>query len=115
MRISDWSSDVCSSDLEFTRTTARAIEAVGGAAQGKAIIILNPAEPPMIMRDPVFTLSEGADESTIRASVEAMVAEVQNYVSGYRLKQAFGSASWRESVCQYVYMCVCSVPFKTNH
>lgn len=72
---------------EFTRTTARAIEAVGGAAQGKAIIILNPAEPPMIMRDTVFTLSEGADEATIRASVEAMVAEVQKYVPGYRLKQ----------------------------
>jgi acetaldehyde dehydrogenase len=72
---------------EFTRTTARAIEAVGGAARGKAIIILNPAEPPMIMRDTVFTLSDGADEETIRASVEAMVAEVQKYVPGYRLKQ----------------------------
>ncbi len=72
---------------EFTRTTARAIEAVGGATRGKAIIILNPAEPPMIMRDTVFTLSEGADEETIRASVEAMVARVQAYVPGYRLKQ----------------------------
>lgn len=72
---------------EFTRTTARAIEAVGGAAKGKAIIILNPAEPPMIMRDTVFTLSEGADETAIRASVEAMVREVQKYVPGYRLKQ----------------------------
>ncbi len=72
---------------EFTRTTARAIEAVGGATKGKAIIILNPAEPPMIMRDTVFTLSEGADEDTIRASVEAMVAKVQAYVPGYRLKQ----------------------------
>jgi acetaldehyde dehydrogenase len=72
---------------EFTRTTAGAIEKVGGAAQGKAIIILNPAEPPMIMRDTVFTLSEGADEETIRASVEAMVAKVQVYVPGYRLKQ----------------------------
>ena len=72
---------------EFTRTTARAIEAVGGAARGKAIIILNPAEPPMIMRDTVFTLSEGADEDAIRASVVAMVAEVQRYVPGYRLKQ----------------------------
>jgi acetaldehyde dehydrogenase len=72
---------------EFTRTTARAIEAVGGATRGKAIIILNPAEPPMIMRDTVFTLSEGADEDTIRASVEAMVANVQKYVPGYRLKQ----------------------------
>jgi acetaldehyde dehydrogenase len=73
---------------EFTRTTARGIEEVGGAAQGKAIIILNPAEPPMIMRDTVFTLSEGADEDAIRASVEAMVAKVQAYVPGYRLKQA---------------------------
>ena len=73
---------------EFTRTTARAIEAVGGATKGKAIIILNPAEPPMIMRDTVFTLSEGADEEAIRASIEAMVAKVQGYVPGYRLKQA---------------------------
>jgi acetaldehyde dehydrogenase len=72
---------------EFTRTTASAIEKVGGAAQGKAIIILNPAEPPMIMRDTVFTLSEGADEATIRTSIEAMVAKVQAYVPGYRLKQ----------------------------
>jgi acetaldehyde dehydrogenase len=72
---------------EFTRTTSRAIEAVGGAARGKAIIILNPAEPPMIMRDTVFTLSEAADEELIRASVEAMVAKVQSYVPGYRLKQ----------------------------
>ena len=72
---------------EFTRTTARAVEAVGGAAKGKAIIILNPAEPPMIMRDTVFTLSEGATEDEIRASVEAMVKKVQEYVPGYRLKQ----------------------------
>lgn len=72
---------------EFTRTTARAIEAVGGATKGKAIIILNPAEPPMIMRDTVFTLSEGADEDAIRRSIADMVAEVQAYVPGYRLKQ----------------------------
>ena len=72
---------------EFTRTTANAIEKVGGAEKGKAIIILNPAEPPMIMRDTVFTLSEGADEETIRRSVKDMVAEVQKYVPGYRLKQ----------------------------
>jgi acetaldehyde dehydrogenase len=72
---------------EFTRTTARAIEVVGGATKGKAIIILNPAEPPMIMRDTVFTLSEGADEDAIRRSVAAMVARVQDYVPGYRLKQ----------------------------
>ena len=73
---------------EFTRTTASAIEAVGGAAKGKAIIILNPTDPPMIMRDTVFTLSAGADEDAIRKSVEEMVAEVQKYVPGYRLKQA---------------------------
>jgi acetaldehyde dehydrogenase len=72
---------------EFTRTTTRGIEEVGGAGKGKAIIILNPAEPPMIMRDTVFTLSEGADEQAIRAAIEAMVAKVQTYVPGYRLKQ----------------------------
>lgn len=72
---------------EFTRTTASAIERVGGAEKGKAIIILNPAEPPMIMRDTVFTLSEGGDEEAIRVSVKDMVAEVQKYVPGYRLKQ----------------------------
>ena len=72
---------------EFTRTTAAAIEKVGGAEKGKAIIILNPAEPPMIMRDTIFTLSEGADEETVRASVKAMVEKVQSYVPGYRLKQ----------------------------
>lgn len=73
---------------EFTRTTSRAIEEVGGAARGKAIIILNPAEPPMIMRDTVFTLSEGSDEAAICAAIEAMVQAVQVYVPGYRLKQA---------------------------
>ena len=72
---------------EFTRTTARGIEEVGGATKGKAIIILNPAEPPMIMRDTVFTLSEGGSEDDIRTSIEAMVKEVQKYVPGYRLKQ----------------------------
>ena len=72
---------------EFTRTTKRGIEEVGGATRGKAIIILNPAEPPMIMRDTVFTLSEGAEEEDIRASIEAMVEKVQAYVPGYRLKQ----------------------------
>ena len=60
---------------------------VGGAGRGKAIIILNPAEPPMIMRDTVFTLSQGADEEAIRKSVHQMVADVQKYVPGYRLKQ----------------------------
>jgi acetaldehyde dehydrogenase len=72
---------------EFTETTSRGIEQVGGAARGKAIIILNPAEPPMIMRDTIFTLSSGADEATITDAVEAMVARVQSYVPGYRLKQ----------------------------
>lgn len=72
---------------EFTETTSRGIEVVGGAAKGKAIIILNPAEPPMIMRDTVFTLSSGATEQEIEASVIAMVAKVREYVPGYRLKQ----------------------------
>lgn len=72
---------------EFTETTSHGIEQVGGAAKGKAIIILNPAEPPMLMRDTVFTLSSGADEATIGAAVEAMVAKVNAYVPGYRLKQ----------------------------
>ena len=73
---------------EFTHTTARGLEVVGGAKHGKAIIVLNPAEPPLIMRDTVFTLSEGEDEETIRLSIEEAVAEVQKYVPGYRLKQA---------------------------
>lgn len=72
---------------EFTRTTAKGIEVVGGATRGKAIIILNPAEPPMIMRDTVFTLSSGDHREAIRASVEEMVKSVQAYVPGYRLKQ----------------------------
>ena len=72
---------------EFTETTSHAIEKVGGAARGKAIIILNPAEPPMIMRDTVFTLSSGADEARIEAAVTAMIAKVSAYVPGYRLKQ----------------------------
>ena len=73
---------------EFTETTSQAIVDVGGATRGKAIIILNPAEPPLIMRDTVYCLCEDADQDTIRQSVEAMVAEVQTYVPGYRLKQA---------------------------
>jgi len=72
---------------EFTETTSRAIEVVGGAAKGKAIIVLNPAEPPLIMRDTVYTLSDVADEDAIERSVEAMVQAVQQYVPGYRLKQ----------------------------
>lgn len=72
---------------EFTQTTARGIEKVGGADFGKAIIILNPAEPPMLMRDTVYALSVGGNEAEIEASVEAMVEEVKTYVPGYRLKQ----------------------------
>jgi len=72
---------------EFTETTSKAIEVVGGAAKGKAIIVLNPAEPPLIMRDTVYTLSDFAGEDEIAASVERMAAEVQRYVPGYRLKQ----------------------------
>jgi acetaldehyde dehydrogenase len=72
---------------EFTETTSRGIETVGGAEKGKAIIILNPAEPPMIMRDTVFTLSSGASEEEIETSILKMVETVQSYVPGYRLKQ----------------------------
>jgi acetaldehyde dehydrogenase len=72
---------------EFTETTSRGIELVGGAARGKAIIILNPAEPPVMMRGTVFTLSSGAGEDQIEASIHAMVRKVQDYVPGYRLKQ----------------------------
>lgn len=72
---------------EFTETTSRAIEILGGAKKGKAIIVMNPAEPPLIMRDTVYTLSQGGTEATITASVEDMVAAVQRYVPGYRLKQ----------------------------
>ncbi|HYM12203.1 MAG TPA: acetaldehyde dehydrogenase (acetylating) [Bryobacterales bacterium] len=72
---------------EFTQTTARAIETVGGAAKGKAIIVLNPAEPPLMMRNTVFCLSEEADRDEIVRSVESMVENVRCYVPGYRLKQ----------------------------
>ncbi|KWV94050.1 acetaldehyde dehydrogenase (acetylating) [Erythrobacter sp. AP23] len=73
---------------EFTETTSQAIMDVGGATRGKAIIILNPAEPPLIMRDTVYCLCEDGDREAIRQSVEDMVSEVQTYVPGYRLKQA---------------------------
>jgi acetaldehyde dehydrogenase len=73
---------------EFTETTSQAIMDVGGASRGKAIIILNPAEPPLIMRDTVYCLCAEADQDAIRQSIEDMVAEVQSYVPGYRLKQA---------------------------
>jgi acetaldehyde dehydrogenase len=73
---------------EFTRTTRRAVEEIGGARNGKAIIILNPAEPPLIMRDTVYcSLPAGADVDAVKASIEAMEREVQAYVPGYRLLQ----------------------------
>jgi acetaldehyde dehydrogenase len=73
---------------EFTETTARALESVGGARRGKAIIVLNPAEPPLLMRDTVVCLVSIADQGPrIVAAVERMVAEVAAYVPGYRLKQ----------------------------
>jgi len=72
---------------EFTETTAKGVEVVGGAEHGKAIIVLNPAEPPMIMRDTVYAFSVGGNEADITKSVKDMVAEVQKYVPGYRLKQ----------------------------
>ncbi len=72
---------------EFTKTTAMAIEKIGGATHGKAIIILNPAEPPMIMRDTILCLCDDADQQAIKNSIEEMVKAVSAYVPGYRLKQ----------------------------
>jgi len=72
---------------EFTQTTSRAIEIVGCARRGKAIIVLNPAEPPIMMRNTVFCLSDEADTAEIARSIERAVSEVREYVGGYRLKQ----------------------------
>lgn len=74
---------------EFTETTANALEVMGGAKQGKAIIVLNPAEPPIIMRNTVYAVldEEEADRDAITASLEAIVSEVQQYVPGYRMKE----------------------------
>ena len=72
---------------EFTETTSRAIEVVGGAQLGKAIIVLNPAEPPMIMRNTVFTLVEDGEVDEFRASIHQMVEDVRRFVPGYRMKQ----------------------------
>lgn len=72
---------------EFTRTTSGAVEKVGGAKKGKAIIVINPAEPPLIMRDTIHCLTEGEpDQDAITQSVHDMIAEVQRYVPGYTLK-----------------------------
>ncbi|WP_194833811.1 acetaldehyde dehydrogenase (acetylating) [Nocardia sp. XZ_19_369] len=71
---------------EFTKTTSRGVETIGGAQRGKAIIILNPAEPPMIMRDTIFcAIPEDADTAAITDSIHRMVADIQQYVPGYRL------------------------------
>jgi acetaldehyde dehydrogenase len=74
---------------EFTETTANALEVMGGAKQGKALILLNPAEPPIIMRNTVYAVleDEEADRAAITASLEAIAAEVQQYVPGYRMKE----------------------------
>jgi acetaldehyde dehydrogenase len=72
---------------EFTRTTSRGVEVLGGAARGKAIIILNPADPPIMMRDTIFcSLPAGADEDKVEGSIRQMVDAVAAYVPGYRLR-----------------------------
>lgn len=71
---------------EFTETTSKALEIVGGAKKGKAIIILNPAEPPIMMRNTIYTKVENPDMDKITESVNAMVAKLQQYVPGYKLK-----------------------------
>src|SRR5207247_6833559 len=71
---------------EFTRATATGLEEIGGAGQGKAIIVLNPADPPILMRNTVFcALGPDVDQAAVAASIETMVAEVATYVPGYRL------------------------------
>jgi len=87
---------------EFTETTAKAIEVVGRAQKGKAIIILNPAEPPLVMRDTVFTLSEPADKDAIRKSIHTMISKVQQYVPGYSLHQAIQFETINENAPVYI-------------
>jgi acetaldehyde dehydrogenase len=71
---------------EFTRTTGRGLETIGGAGRGKAIIVLNPAEPPMAMRDTIFcAIGPDADTDAVAASIVGMAADVARYVPGYRL------------------------------
>ena len=84
---------------EFTETTSKGIEVIGGAKKGKAIIILNPAEPPMLMRDTVYVLSAKADTVEIEQAIEAMVANVQAYVPGYRLKQRVHESVHVRAIC----------------
>ena len=91
---------------EFTVTTARALEVVGGAGTGKAIIVLNPADPPMLMRDTVYCVcpDTGADRERIAASVGEMVGTVQQYVPGYRLKQDVQFASTEDGLLVTVFL-----------
>jgi acetaldehyde dehydrogenase len=70
---------------EFTQTTAKGLEVVGGAKKGKAIIILNPAEPPVMMKDTIYTKVENPDEKLIKESIYEMVRKIQHYVPGYKL------------------------------
>ena len=72
---------------EFTETTAKAVEIVGGANKGKAVIVLNPASPPVLMRDTVICVVNECDEAEVQRAVTAMVGQVAEYVPGYRLKQ----------------------------
>jgi acetaldehyde dehydrogenase len=83
---------------EFTETTAEALHAVGGATRAKAIIVLNPAEPPLLMRDTVFTITDAADRDAIEAAVGDMVSRVAEYVPGYRLKQRVQFSELNEPV-----------------
>ena len=71
---------------EFTDTTARGLQRIGGASRGKAIIVLNPAEPPILMRNTIYGIVEESDPKELRKSIEAMVARIQEYVPGYRLR-----------------------------
>jgi acetaldehyde dehydrogenase len=71
---------------EFTDTTARGLEKIGGAARGKAIIVLNPAEPPILMRNTVYGVMEAANTENIERSIESMIERIKQYVSGYRLR-----------------------------
>ncbi|MGI5239985.1 acetaldehyde dehydrogenase (acetylating) [Dactylosporangium sp. CA-139066] len=91
---------------EFTVTTGRALEVVGGAARGKAIIVLNPADPPLLMRDTVYCVcpDRDADRTAIAASVEAMVKAVGAYVPGYRLKQGVQFSTDPEGLLVSVYL-----------
>jgi acetaldehyde dehydrogenase len=71
---------------EFTDTTVRGLQRIGGASRGKAIIVLNPAEPPILMRNTIYGIVEESDPEELRTSIEAMVARIQEYVPGYRLR-----------------------------